>query len=596
MTAARVPLHRSLLFRLLVASLTIAVVAITATAWLASQYTSQTITQQIGQSLSDDKGVYDELLGFAATHRDWSAVQPLIAARATKLHRRITLMTLQRQLIVDSATGPSLVAARPSATVDPLSVDLALTGRTDRIDSRIVGPFRLTAADQRRLRAELDDSLRCTRSYGSEAEVVTGPHSRPKLVVTQLGKPPYPCALVPLPARSEQRPLAALRKLVATCAGERRPEELGISADLVVTVVDTGRGMTDPVRTGRAAACLDKARRTQLEPYVAPPALLFVTDPGGPTAQRTFPLSRDNLIRTGTATAVVLILAVLVTVLVGRRLVRPLRALTDAARRPGDHPRVPVTGRDEIGYLAAALNELAERREQSERQRQAMVNDVAHELRNPLTNIRTWLEAVHDGLATVDGPVLALLQDQTAQLQHIVDDLRDLAAADAGTLRMHPEPVYVNDAVGQVVDAHRPNAAATGVRLVTEHDGDPEVIADPVRIRQLAGNLLANAIRHSHAGGTVTVRTGVSGGSLTIAVADTGVGIAPADLPKVFDRFWRADDSRSRSTGGSGLGLPIARQIATAHEGDISVESRLGRGTVFTVTLPSRLSVPDVRT
>ncbi|MBL7252815.1 sensor histidine kinase [Paractinoplanes lichenicola] len=587
MDVPRVPPYRSLTFRLLAASLAIAAVAVLATAWLASQSTSQTIKQQLGRSLSEDKSVYDELLAYAATHQDWSAVQPVVAARAAKLNRRITLLTEDRQTIADSATGPSLAAARPSATVDPLAVDLGLTGRTGRIDPRIVGPYRLTAAEQRTMRDQLAAARSCLDSFGSTGEVVTGAHARPKVVVTQLGKQTATCPLTPPVAKSEERPLAALRKLVAACAGEKDAEQVGIAPDLTVIVVDPDLGLADRDRTARAAGCLDKARRTQLEPYVAPPALLFVTDPADPAAEPVFPLSRENLVRTGTVTAVVLLLAVLVTVLVGRRLVRPLRALTEAARRPGDYQRVPVTGRDEIGSLAAALNELADRREQSEQQRQAMVSDVAHELRNPLTNVRTWLEAVRDGLATVDGPVLTLLQDQTAQLQHIVDDLRDLAAADAGTLRMHPEPTYVNDTVDQVADAHLPNAATAGVRLVTEHDGDPVVTVDPVRLRQLVGNLLSNAIRHSRTGGTVTVRTGVTNGRLAIAVADTGEGVAPDDLTRVFDRFWRADESRSRSTGGSGLGLPIARQIATAHGGDLTVTSESGVGTTFTVTLPA---------
>lgn len=587
MDAPRVPPHRSLIFRLLAASLTIAVAAVVATSWIASQATSRTIEQQLGRSLSEDKSVYDALLGHAATHRDWSAVPPVIAALAGKLGRRITLMTEDRRIIADSRPGPSLRSARPQATVDPLAVDLALTGGTDRIDPRVVGPYRLPPAEQRKQRAELEEGLSCLRRFDSVAETVVGPHRRPKLVVTQVGKQEGTCQLVPARTRSETRPLAELRELIATCAREKDPAQVGVAPDLAISVVDpdTGRSVAD--REERAAGCLDDARRVQLDPYVAPAALLFVTDPADPTAGPVFPLSRDNLLRTGTATAVVLLLAVLLTVVVGGRLVRPLRALTEAARRPGGNQPVPVTGRDEIGYLAAALNELTARREQAETQRRAMVNDVAHELRNPLTNIRSWLEALQDGVATVDGPLLTLLRTETAQLQHIVDDLRDLAAADAGTLRMHPEPTFVNDAIGQVIDAHRPNADAAGVQLVAEHADDPEVTVDPVRLRQLAGNLLSNAIRHTPSGGTVTVRTGAAGGRLTIAVQDTGVGIAAADLEKVFDRFWRADESRNRATGGSGLGLPIARKIAETHGGGITVASVLGRGTTFTVTLPA---------
>ena len=585
MDAPRVPLHRSLIFRLLATSLAIAVTAIVAAAWLASQYTSQTIERQLGQSLSDDKGVYDAMLQYAATHRDWSQVQPLVNDRARKLDRRITLMTEDRRLIADSRTGPSLASARPSATVDPLAVDLALTGGTDRIDPRVVGPYRLPPAEEKEIRDQLAQALTCLHEWDAEGKIVPGVHGRPTLLITDLGpKPTFSCMFTPAPTRTEAVQLKALRSLVAACAKERKTASVVIGAGMAVSVVD-GKGVPDPERTARAAACLDKSRRVQLEPYVSPRALLFVTDPADPTAERVFPMSRDNLVRTGTATAVVLLLAVLVTIGVGSRLVRPLRALTEAARRPAGDQRVPVTGRDEIGYLAAALNELADRREQAEQQRKAMVNDVAHELRNPLTNIRSWLDAVHDGLATVDAPVLTLLRDETVHLQHIVDDLRDLAAADAGILRMHPEPLFLNDAIAQVIDAHRPHATAGGVTLVAEGDGDPEVVVDPVRLRQLVGNLLSNAIRHTRPGGTVKIRTGYAAELLTIAVADTGVGIAPDDLPKVFDRFWRADESRNRATGGSGLGLPIARKIAEAHGGAITADSKPGTGTTFTVTM-----------
>ncbi|BEL05898.1 HAMP domain-containing sensor histidine kinase [Actinoplanes sichuanensis] len=587
MDVPRVPLHRSLIFRLLAASLTIATVAVVATAWLATQAASQTIQKQIGQSLSDDKNVYDELLAHAATHQDWSGVSPLLTTLAAKIQRRITLTTDTLRVIADSAPGPSLADARPSATVDALAVDAALTGRTNRIDYRIVGPYRLTAAEQRSIREQLTTALDCLHDGGAEGRIVSGHFGRPKVAVTELGKLDSLCELVPSTAKSEQRPLAQLRRLVAACAGEKDPEQVSIAADLTIRIVDPQTFQSDPAREAEATACLDGSLRTQLDPYVAPPALLFVTDPADPTSGQVFPLSRRNLIRTGTVTAVVLALAVVVTVLVGRRLTRPLRALTEAARRPDGHPRVKVTGRDEIGYLAAALDELAERREQSEQQRRAMVSDVAHELRNPLTNIKTWLEAVHDGLATVDGPVLTLLQEQTAQLQHIVDDLRDLAAADAGTFRMHPEATFVNDVAAQVVDAHRPNAATARVGLATEFDDDPELLVDPVRVRQLIGNLLSNAIRHTPPGGTVTVRTSTGDDRFVLAVADTGVGIDPGDLPKIFERFWRTDQSRTRHTGGSGLGLSIARQIADAHGGEITVSSEVGVGTTVTVSLPA---------
>jgi two-component system sensor histidine kinase BaeS len=333
-------------------------------------------------------------------------------------------------------------------------------------------------------------------------------------------------------------------------------------------------------------SCIEESRREQLRPFVAAPALLFVTGPPTVTTS-TVNLSPANALRIVGTTAIVLLLAFAATVLVGVRLVRPLRALTDAAHLPVDRQRpVPVTTRDEIGHLATAFNDLSARRQDLERQRKAMVGDIAHELRTPLTNIRTWLEAARDGVTPVDAPFLDLLVEESVLLHHVIDDLRDLAAADAGQLPVHPEPTFVADTLAQVLDAHRGAAEARGVRLAAVDDADPEVFVDAVRLRQLVGNLVSNAIRHTPPGGAVTVTTHLRDGRLVIDVSDTGTGIAAADLPKVFDRFWRADASRSRESGGSGLGLAIARQIARAHGGEVRVASEVGHGSTFTVDLP----------
>jgi two-component system sensor histidine kinase BaeS len=593
MRARRVPLRRSLVVRLLATSVLVAVCAIVATAWLAVQSTTRAIQQEQGRSLSDDTKVYDEMLKYAATHPDWSAIGKPVADLGRKTGRRITLMTEDRKPIVDSATGPSLLAARPSATVDPLKVDPGLTGGADRIDARAVGPYKLTAAERRQLQAAADEQVLCMRQTGVvDGRVVSGPSGRPTVTVigadakfqqfTEQCRPPE----LVLPTRTEQKALEALTALTATCLGEKEPKTVFIAPDFSVQYFTGDR--RDASASTKAVACVEASRRAQLEPYVAPPALLFVTDPANGAATPVFNLSKENTLRIVGVTALVLVLAVVITVLVGVRLVRPLRALTEAARQPVENQtRVPVTTHDEIGYLATALNDLSERREQTEHQRKAMVSDVAHELRTPLTNIRSWLEAAQDGLAPVDPQLLTLLLDEAVLLQHVIDDLRDLAAADAGSLRVHPEPIYVNDALEQVAEAHRGAAEAAGVRLITESAADPEVVVDPVRLRQLVGNLVSNAVRHTPRGGVVTVRSRVDGGQLVVDVVDTGTGIAPADLPKVFDRFWRADGSRSRATGGSGLGLAIARKLAEAHGGDIAVANRPGSGAVFTVRLPA---------
>jgi two-component system sensor histidine kinase BaeS len=335
---------------------------------------------------------------------------------------------------------------------------------------------------------------------------------------------------------------------------------------------------TDAAVTARVRSCVEKSRRAMLQAYVAPRALLFVTDPRVGADRTRFTLSAGNAIRIGATTGAVLLATIVVTVLVGRRLVGPLRALTDAADR---QTAAPVRTHDEIGRLARALNDSTVRRDRAEAQRRAMVSDVAHELRTPLTNIRSWLEAAQDDLAPTDGQLLDLLHEEAVLLQHIIDDLSDLAAADAGTLRVHPEPTYVRDVLAQVVDSHQAPAHAAGVGLAMEIEGDPIVQADAVRLRQVVGNLVSNAIRHTPRGGAVTV----SARGTVIAVRDTGEGIAAENLPKVFDRFWRADESRSRATGGSGLGLAIARKLTEAHGATLEVDSTPGRGAVFTVRL-----------
>jgi len=584
----RVPLHRSLVVRLLAVSLLVAVAAIAATAWLAAQSTTRAIRQEQGRSLADDRSIYDALVGYAATHRSWAGVETVVAKQAGSLRRRITLMTEDREVIADSAPGPSLALARPSATVDPLRLDLRLTGGTERIDPRVAGPYRLPAADRAKLRSALDTQLKCMRAASVDGKVVDGPDGRPTVQVTTLdpkGLTGYCRQRLGDPVTEiEHRALSALQRLFLRCIGRSNPDAVRISRDFVVTPFEED---ISGLAAGRVNSCLLQSRQSQLRPYVAPAALLFVTEPGSAADAPVFTLSRTNVVRIVGVTGAVLLAAVLVTVLAGRRLVRPLRALTEAAAQPVDRrARMPDSGRDEIGYLARALNDLAERREHAEALRRAMVSDVAHELRTPLTNIRSWVEAAQDGLAPTDSRLLALVHEEAVLLQHIIDDLSDLAAADAGNLRLHPEPVPVRDMLHQVAVAHQGAAHAAGVALTMAVAGDPEVEADPVRLRQIVGNLVTNAIRYTPAGGAVVIGAEAGPDELTVTVRDTGVGIGPDDLPRIFERFWRADGSRTRATGGSGLGLPIARQLAEAHGGGITAQSRPGAGTLMTIRLP----------
>lgn len=592
-----VPLRHSLVTRLLITSVLIAIAAIAATAWLAARTATRAISQERGRSLTEDKGVYDMLVGYAATRPDWSGAPALIQARAGQLGRRITLMTEDRLVLADTdPAGPSLRAARPSAVVDPLNLDLGLTGGTERIDGRAVGPFLVPPAERDSLRKAALDKLECLRRYRLDGKIETRPDGRAEVTLTTADPKGDSTKCAPdtgaRTAPTKNAALARLSRMTVGCLGLEGNLQLDVAPDLTSFVPHgpieykvpgpAARVFTpgDPQGTARIRTCLEKSRRTMLQPYVAPPALLFVTDPGVGADQTRFTLSRANTVRIVGVTGAVLLATIVVTVLVGRRLVRPLRVLTEAA--DGHTPAV-VSSHDEIGRLARALNNSAERRDRAEAQRRALVSDVAHELRTPLSNIRSWLEAAQDDLAPTDDQLLALLHEEAVLLQHIIDDLSDLAAADAGTLRIHPEPIHVHDVLAHVVESHRGTAHAAGVELNMRVTGDPVLPADVVRLRQLVGNLVANGIRYTRPGGSVTVGATAS----TIRVRDTGVGIAPEHLPRIFDRFWRADESRSRATGGSGLGLAIARKLAEAHGATIDVTSRVGHGTEFTITFPA---------
>jgi two-component system sensor histidine kinase BaeS len=333
-------------------------------------------------------------------------------------------------------------------------------------------------------------------------------------------------------------------------------------------------------------SCVKAARSDALKPYVASPAKLYLG-----TADRFNVFSSEGLLRTLATALGVLLLAALVTALAGRRLVRPILALTGAAQRmaAGDRAaRVPVSGNDEVSRLGHAFNAMASSIERNEQQRRVMVSDVAHELRTPLSNIRGYLEAGEDGVVPLDRTLVRSLLEETALLERLVSDLQELALADAGMLRLHPEERDVAELAQQTVAAHRSQAEAADVSLGLSATGPAIAVVDPARIRQALGNLVANAVKFTPAGGSVSVSVRGGREGVELSVTDTGPGIAPEHLPHLFDRFYRADPSRSRSTGGSGLGLAITKHLVEAHDGWVGVSSTLGRGSVFTIRLPPR--------
>ena len=289
--------------------------------------------------------------------------------------------------------------------------------------------------------------------------------------------------------------------------------------------------------------------------------------------------------------AVAAAIGVLLVWLLSRRILSPVRTLSVAAGRIGQgdlSQRVQAGGRDEIGELGRTFNSMAGRLEQVERQRRNMMSDVAHELRTPLSNIQGYVEAIRDGLIEPTSATLDSIHRQVLHLADLVEDLRVLALAEAGDLRLRIESVSVADVLREAVEPFTPRAQARKIDLSLSVDpGLPDVTMDRTRISQVVANLLENALRHTPEGGAVALAAEAGApGMVRITVSDTGEGIPPDDLPSVFDRFYRADPSRARATGGVGLGLTIAKQLVEAHGGAISAHSDPEGGAVFVFELP----------
>lgn len=535
--STRVPWRRSLLVRLVGVGALIALVAVAAATFATVRATTVAVREAQQDSLHTDARIYDELVGYAATHRSWSGSRQLVADLAREADRRVTVTDVRGRVLVDSAgeTG-RLSPGRARARLDALAID----------------PVLLTGA-------------------------VTQP--RPAEMM--------PCAGLCRLWTVEPRGVVDAR--VATPEGDQR---VRVDRCLERAGLPAAEGMTDTSGVlvsfrrdhDRVARCATAARRGLYAGTVAPPALLFVSGEAG-SADVLWDLSRESRVRIVLLAGGVLAVTLLLCLLLAGSVVRPLRRMAVAAHRAGDGDltvRVPDRSRDEVGEVARAFNRMADRRQQLEDARRRMVSDVSHELRTPIANVRGWLEAAQDGLAEPDPRLLASLHEETLHLQRLVDDLHDLSLGDAGELRLEPVEIEVAEFLDQVAGAFRGAAEAAGVAVHPSAEPDAVVVADAVRLRQAVANLVANALRHTPPGGTVSLR-GWTGG---IEVVDTGEGIPASDLPHVFERFRRADAARSRSTGGSGLGLAIVRQIAEAHGGTASVESTVGVGTMVRLTLP----------
>jgi two-component system sensor histidine kinase BaeS len=616
------------LLKLLALSGVVLCCSIVATAWLSVHVTAVALKQQQGQTLNDDTTIYNTLLGYAATHPSWTDAGSTVQQLARQTDQRIMLTTPSRRplLAVNAANGAAraTLPVRPFSTIDPLAVDTTLAEKsqidsvspstpgpacvpharvqcvvsaqtssetsTDRIDRRAVGPFLLTNAERRRLDSAAHASATCMESrFHVTADVVSSPSGRPSVETTSPVSLPQPnacdSALLSEPTPSETKALDQLDQLVNACLASRNQAPVKVLLGFAWEPNQDGAADNQ----GLVSSCITSRRTELLTPYVAPPALLFVSSPDQP-ASTFLDLSASNRRRIIEVVALVMLVTMLITALAAMRIIQPLHAVAGAAQRmsSGDlSSRVTVTSRDEIGNLAAAFNAMSDHREQLDRSRKEMTSDIAHELRTPLSNIRGWLEAAEDGITAADLELVSSLLEETLLLEQVIDDLSDLAAADAGELKLRLEPIDARDLLDQVSAAHRMTADTVGVTLRVDGVDRAALTGDAVRLRQALGNLVGNAIRHTPVGGSVTLEVWLEGDQVVIGVRDTGTGIRVEDFPLLFDRFWRSDKSRSRRTGGSGLGLAIVRKFVEAHHGTVTATNNdTGPGALFTLRLP----------
>lgn len=327
-------------------------------------------------------------------------------------------------------------------------------------------------------------------------------------------------------------------------------------------------------------------------------ATLYLTPLGPPIGSSDVQVFTESVDRSLIISALVVIAAALIaTLLLSRPILGPVESLTRAAREmeTGDlNQRVEVKSKDEIGQLASAFNAMADSLARIERLRRDMVSDVAHELRTPLTNIRCQVEALQDGLAKPSSAVLESLHEDILILNRLIDDLQELSIAEAGQLRLSRESVSMHEAITRTANAISAQAAGKEIIININVPADmPRVYADAERVGQILRNLMANAVTHTPRGGVIDITAQASDDEIEIAISDTGSGIAPDHLPNIFERFYRADSSRSRSTGGAGLGLAIVKQLVEAHGGKVWAENKPDRGSRFIFTLPVfKLSTP----
>jgi two-component system sensor histidine kinase BaeS len=590
----------------------IAVTAIGATAWLALNLAGVEFAASQEKARESRGDIRDAIEAYARTHGRWVGVATVARRLSVDHDVRIRLQAITDEQVVVDTDHLAGLAARPTLLV-PVWID-----PRPQLDERTVDAV---TEDSRRVLSVTQTAPAPVRAGPPDADPplrLVFPTDLPppiRFVLGGDGKAPFSLQRV-LDEMSQYR--TAIR--IVTCVSsdlvsgaepavfEDRPPYPVTAGPADADCVTAGSAPTDEAsltRKGDAVAlrtcaeataavlqlnCLRAVFAERLSTVAPPPLQLFL---GAVTSNPRGMVGRPALFGLGG----LVLLAAIGTALIAGQVSRPVRRLTAASgllAKGRLDARVDVRGDGELAQLSTSFNRMAEAVQRSEERQRRLVADVAHELRTPLSNLRGYLEALQDGVVEPSRELYASLLEETLLQRRILDDLQMLALAEVDGPRYARVPVDIAELTQVTGLAHRANADEAGLTLTVQAPDPVWVDADPARLRQVLGNLLSNAIRYTDAGGRVTVRAVAANGGAMLTVADTGTGIAPEDVSRVFDRFWRADPARQRATGGSGLGLTIAKRIVDDHGGLVEVTSTLGKGTTFTVRLPPGAAVPPV--
>lgn len=583
--------------RIFLLVLVVTATAVGATAWLTLSLTRRELTRAEEARDRHQAQVAEAVRVFGIRNGKWSGIDRVVADQAAKTGLHIRVVTREGDEVLadsDSLEGryagpvqllPADIDPLPQLTQDIVAAAYQYGAGLGRKNPRATIAERRFATLDRA--TDIRDRPRLPADLFRSAPAGTDPAGMALLQVTQ-----YRAALAAVRCMADDGyPPSLTTEEPPYLESERRAAQPGCVEDTVRRVLGEASWLDEawyPLAACDRArdeygACLENGFSQAAAGTSAVPVRVYF---GARQDTGLAPLQQPALF----GGAGLLLATAGGTAWIARRVSRPVRLLTGASLQLASgrlDVRVPASGEDELARLSGAFNAMAEALQRSEERQRRLVADVAHELRTPLSNLRGYLEGLADGVIEPSPELFASLHEETLLQRRILDDLQVLALAEAGELGYDPIPLDLSELATTTATAHRAVAGNAGIEVTVDAPVPVEVYADPDRMRQVLGNLMSNAIRYTDAGGHVDLGVTRAGPDAVLTVRDTGVGMNPDEVSRAFDRFWRADPARQRTTGGSGLGLTIVQRIIADQGGDISAQSVPGTGTTFTVRLPA---------